>query len=70
MLRNEVQDVLVSPELPGAFRISQYNTEHQHSGLRLRSSSDVHHAIAEAHNTTRADILTDAYAARLERFLL
>ena len=46
-----------------------YNTEHHHSGLGLHTPYDVHHALAEARNTARADVLTAAYAARPERFV-
>jgi putative transposase len=44
------------------------NSEHHHRGCGLHMPYDVHHALAEAHNTARANVLTAAYAARPERF--
>jgi putative transposase len=46
------------------------NTEHHHRGLGLHTPSDMHHALAEARNTARADVLTAAYAAHQKRFVL
>ena len=47
-----------------------YNTEHHHSGLGLHTPFDVHHQLADARNAARADVLTAAYAAHPERFVL
>ena len=46
-----------------------YNHEHRHSGLGLHTAADVHHGQAAAVQARRANVLTDAYLARPERFV-
>jgi putative transposase len=46
-----------------------YNHDHRHSGIAMHTSSDVHHGHAEAVREARGDVLSDAYAARPERFV-
>ncbi len=45
-----------------------YNGEHHHSSLRLLTSADVHHGLAEQRVAAPATVLTAAYAAHPERF--
>lgn len=46
-----------------------YNTEHYHSALGLQTSYDVHHRLADARNTARAQVLSRAWRTHPERFV-
>lgn len=46
-----------------------YNNDHRHSGIGLLPPTTVHHGRAEAARAARAQVLTEAYAARPERFV-
>jgi hypothetical protein len=46
-----------------------YNHEHRHSGIGLHTPADVHYGRAAGIRAARADTLTAAYAAHLERFV-
>ena len=46
-----------------------YNTEHYHSGIGYHHPIDVHYGHAEAVRTSRAEVLTAAYATHPERFV-
>jgi putative transposase len=69
------------PDFPGSFRSIEdarahcqrffpyYNDEHRHSGLGLHTPADVHHGLAAAVQTRRAEVLSTAYAIHPERFV-
>jgi putative transposase len=47
-----------------------YNNDHRHGGLGLHTAADVHHGRAPAVRAARAQVLTAAYLAHPERFVL
>jgi len=46
-----------------------YNEEHRHSGIEFHTPADVHYGRAELVHSQRAEVLSAAYAAHLERFV-
>src|SRR3989442_7047944 len=49
---------------------SWYNTEHRHSGIGRLTAHDVHYGLADQRIAARAGVLTAAYAAHPERFVV
>ena len=54
----------------GRIFFSWYNTEHRHSGIGLLTAHDVHYGLADQRIAARAGVLTAAYAAHPERFVV
>jgi len=45
-----------------------YNCEHRHSGIAMFTPHDLHHGLADARRTARADVLRAAWTKHPERF--